>query len=140
MGVYNTLLSLPWSFKFIFGMMSDAVPIFSYRRKSWYIIGWLVYVAYSVHIYLVGSPSAMDMIFSTYMMTCAFLLCNVCMDTIVVERARLEPEAIKGTLQTAGYTINGFGSVLGSILGMILYNTPTWASSFLGDPPLTAGR
>lgn len=35
---YTALLGIPWSLKFIFGIISDAFPILKYRRKSYFII------------------------------------------------------------------------------------------------------
>jgi len=43
--VLGTLISLPWSFKLLYGMLSDCVPIFGQRRKPYFIIGWCIYVA-----------------------------------------------------------------------------------------------
>ncbi|KAF0698942.1 Aste57867_10464 [Aphanomyces stellatus] len=39
---YSVLVTLGWSFKVFFGMLSDCVPIFGYRRKSWILIGWAI--------------------------------------------------------------------------------------------------
>ncbi|KAH9157598.1 hypothetical protein LEN26_003175, partial [Aphanomyces euteiches] len=39
---YGQLVTLGWSFKVFFGMLSDCFPIFGYRRKSWMLIGWTV--------------------------------------------------------------------------------------------------
>ncbi|KAF0712446.1 hypothetical protein As57867_004817, partial [Aphanomyces stellatus] len=39
---YGTLVTLGWSFKVVFGMLSDCFPIFGYRRKSWILIGWTI--------------------------------------------------------------------------------------------------
>ncbi|ETV80544.1 hypothetical protein H257_06799, partial [Aphanomyces astaci] len=39
---YGVLVSMGWSFKVVFGMLSDCVPIFGYRRKSWMVLGWSV--------------------------------------------------------------------------------------------------
>ena len=41
--VYATsgvIMTLPWSFKFFFGMVNDCVPILGYRRKPYMCIGW----------------------------------------------------------------------------------------------------
>ena len=41
--VYSTagvIMSMPWSFKFLFGLLSDCVPMFGYRRKPYMCIGW----------------------------------------------------------------------------------------------------
>ncbi|OQR93631.1 Folate-Biopterin Transporter (FBT) Family [Achlya hypogyna] len=39
---YGVLVTTGWSFKVFFGMLSDCMPIFGYRRKSWMLIGWSV--------------------------------------------------------------------------------------------------
>lgn len=41
--IYSTALvitSLPWSFKFAFGILNDTVPLFGLRRKPYMVIGW----------------------------------------------------------------------------------------------------
>ncbi|EQC29116.1 hypothetical protein SDRG_13147 [Saprolegnia diclina VS20] len=37
---YSVLVALGWSFKVFFGMLSDCVPIFGYRRKPYMLLGW----------------------------------------------------------------------------------------------------
>ena len=44
---YATLISLPWSLKFVFGLISDMNPIAGYRRKSWLLLGWLAFSGFS---------------------------------------------------------------------------------------------
>jgi hypothetical protein len=36
----SVLLNLPWSFKVVYGILSDCFPIFGYRRRPFMIIGW----------------------------------------------------------------------------------------------------
>lgn len=36
----SVISSLPWSFKFFFGLINDTVPIFGLRRKPYMMIGW----------------------------------------------------------------------------------------------------
>jgi hypothetical protein len=36
----STLVVLPWSFKALYGIMSDCFPIFGYRRRPYMLIGW----------------------------------------------------------------------------------------------------
>lgn len=38
----RVLLSLPWSFKVIIGIVSDCFPIFHSRRRAYMILGWLI--------------------------------------------------------------------------------------------------
>ncbi|EQC37799.1 hypothetical protein SDRG_04823 [Saprolegnia diclina VS20] len=39
---YGVLVTLGWSFKVFYGMLSDCVPVFGYRRKPWMVLGWAV--------------------------------------------------------------------------------------------------
>jgi hypothetical protein len=38
----STLVALPWSFKFFYGILSDCLPIFGYRRRPYMVIGWTI--------------------------------------------------------------------------------------------------
>ncbi|TMW59234.1 hypothetical protein Poli38472_007379 [Pythium oligandrum] len=38
----NVLLTMPWSFKVVYGILSDCFPIFGYRRRPFMMIGWSV--------------------------------------------------------------------------------------------------
>ncbi|KAJ0398691.1 hypothetical protein P43SY_006269 [Pythium insidiosum] len=38
----EVLLNMPWSFKVVYGILSDCFPIFGYRRRPFMIIGWSV--------------------------------------------------------------------------------------------------
>jgi hypothetical protein len=123
---YTALIGIPWSFKFIFGMVSDGVPILKYKRKSWLTIGWLGFVTVNFILSSDESPSVTTTIGLMFLMTCLYLQADVCDDTLAVERSRFESEERKGSLQTSAYTLRGFGTVIGSLLGATLYNTSFW--------------
>jgi MFS family permease len=123
---YNALISIPWSLKFIFGMTSDGVPILRYRRKSWFFIGWMGFVIVNLALAFTGAPGVNMTIGMMFFMTCLYLLADVCTDTMAVERSRFENETIKGSLQTSCYTIRSFGTIIGALMGALLYNTMTW--------------
>ncbi|KAJ0395455.1 hypothetical protein ATCC90586_007921 [Pythium insidiosum] len=38
----STLVQLPWSFKVFYGMLSDCLPLYGYRRRPYMVIGWTV--------------------------------------------------------------------------------------------------
>lgn len=44
-----TLGALPWSFKLVYGFISDNFPIGGKRRKPYFIIGWAVYVMVNLY-------------------------------------------------------------------------------------------
>lgn len=75
---YTTLISLPWCLKFLFGMLSDGNPILQYRRKSWLLIGWLLYIGTSFFMSFFSSPNFTGVTVSMFFMTCSYLLADVC--------------------------------------------------------------
>lgn len=123
---YSALIGIPWSLKFIFGMISDGTPILRYRRKSWFLLGWSGFIIVNFLLASSGAPSVNTTIGLTFTMTCFYLLADVCTDTMAVERSRFEPHIIRGCLQTSAYTIRSFGTIVGSLLGAMLYNTRIW--------------
>ncbi|ETN14029.1 hypothetical protein PPTG_08684 [Phytophthora nicotianae INRA-310] len=38
----QTLVVLPWSFKCFYGILSDCVPLWGFRRRPWMVIGWII--------------------------------------------------------------------------------------------------
>jgi MFS family permease len=123
---YSTLVSLPWSLKFLFGVLSDGVPILGYRRKSWMIIAWLLYVCAAFYLAATGGPDFITTAVLMFLLTCSYLLADVCHDALCVERSRLEFEEIKGLYQTGAYSIRSYGAVIGAVLGAILFNVEYW--------------
>nr|CCA22349.1 FolateBiopterin Transporter (FBT) Family putative [Albugo laibachii Nc14] len=41
----RSLLTLPWSFKAFYGILTDCFPIFGYRRRPYIAIGWSICIA-----------------------------------------------------------------------------------------------
>jgi MFS family permease len=123
---FFTLVYLPWSLKFIFGLISDGIAILGYRRKSWMIIGWIIYVTFSIWLFVLGEPSITYIVSLTFFLSCAYLFSDVCTDTLCIERSRYEPDDIRGSFQTSGYTIRAFGCLIGALMGSFLYNTDSW--------------
>jgi hypothetical protein len=123
---YTALIGIPWSFKFIFGMISDGVPILKYKRKSWFTIGWLGFVTVNFILASDDGPGVATTILLMFLMTCLYLQADVCTDTLCVEKSRFESAERRGSLQTSAYTIRYFGTVIGSLAGALLYNTSSW--------------
>lgn len=124
---FSTLAILPWALKFLFGVLSDTTPILKYRRKSWLLLGWITYILLGVYMSFQEQPSILTTTLIFFLSTCCYLLSDVCTDTLCVERGLVfESRYNKGTLQTSGYTSRAFGSVVGAMLGSLLYNTHTW--------------
>ena len=55
----SSLKSLPSTFKLVFGFISDNVPLFGYRRKSYMLLGWAI-TSLSMFLLLFFSDLSMD--------------------------------------------------------------------------------
>ncbi len=123
---FTTLIGLPWSFKFLLGALSDCMPIAGSRRNSWFFLGWIVYVLACFYLAVLGEPGLVQVSLMSFISTCAYIMSDVCADASNVEKAKHETEAIKGAIQASSYSIRSLGSVLGAILGSILFNKAEW--------------
>ncbi|NER00438.1 MAG: folate/biopterin family MFS transporter [Cyanothece sp. SIO2G6] len=110
---------LPWTIKPVFGFISDGLPIARYRRRPYLVlagllgtIAWLamatvVQDARAVTVAIVASGTATAM-------------SDVIVDSIVVERVRLESQAVTGSLQSLCWSASAVGGIIAAYLGGIL--------------------
>ena len=119
---YSAATYLPWCLKIFFGLQSDLVPLFGMHRRSYYAIGWIVFVVSNIWLMLMGTPSAMAVILLSFVQTMGALLSDTVADAIVLECSKFESAADKGRLRTHGYLVRQVGSTLGSLMGALLYN------------------
>lgn len=107
--------AIPWIIKPLYGMLSDSVPIWGTRRKSYLLIfsaiSALAYIALSV-------PGLVDTyegaLVALVVASFGIAFCDVVIDGKVVEAARTEREDMAGNLQTLSWLSLSIGSVLGS--------------------------
>jgi len=84
MAAYLSIVHLPWSFKILYGLISDNVPIAGTRRKSYLIImGFVQFLAlFSVYSFDFEEPIAIAVLLALASMSEAFV--NVVSDAIMV--------------------------------------------------------
>ncbi|CAH0477551.1 unnamed protein product [Peronospora belbahrii] len=110
--VIECLLSIPTTFSFFFGLMSDILPIGRYRRKSYMITGALLSCCMCMGLMILSAT--VDVYKSTedqrsyyivyYMAliigaTCGTMLSKIATDARVIELSQREPLTTRGTLQ-----------------------------------------
>ncbi|CAM9557773.1 unnamed protein product [Ascophyllum nodosum] len=129
LNVVMTLAGLPWSFKLVYGFISDNFPIGGMRRKPYFIAGWTVYVLMNFITATQEKPSLQLLACYSLVSTMGFMMSDVATDAILVERSKHEPRETRGSMQATGYTVRFLGSLLGSSLGMVLNTDTTCALS-----------
>jgi hypothetical protein len=123
---YVALNLLPWAVKFLFGLLIDLNPIFGYRRKSWLVVGWSSYIVINFILAMSQSPTISTTIMCSFLLSMSYLLADVCVDALVVERSRFESRNMAGSVQANCYTCRYFGSVIGAIIGSFSYGSNYW--------------
>lgn len=125
--VVNGLQFLPWALKIFCGFLTDSVPIFGLRRKPYFILGWLLFSICNFVLASFIEPPITILALFVFLMTLSFVQADVCTDAMIVERSKLyEHIGNRGHLQAAGYITRFFGSIIGALLGAILYNKSSW--------------
>ncbi|MDH6060962.1 folate/biopterin family MFS transporter [Chrysosporum bergii ANA360D] len=114
------IATLPWIIKPVFGFISDGLPIFGYRRRPYLIISGILGA--------ISWISLATIVHSGWSATLAIALgclsvaaSDVIVDSLVVERARVESQATVGSLQSLCWGASAFGGLLTAYLsGMLL--------------------
>mmetsp|Transcript_14458 Transcript_14458/g.29723 ORF Transcript_14458/g.29723 Transcript_14458/m.29723 type:complete len:549 (+) Transcript_14458:1-1647(+) len=121
------LRGLPASFKLIYGFISDGNLLFGYRRKSYMFLGWglasLTMVLLFLNIKANGKPSIDFLSIIYFLFGFGFWYADVMADSVVAEKAKLEPEGSRGSLQSTCYALRFFALMLFAPISTALYPT-----------------
>jgi len=126
------LRDLPASLKLAFGFLSDNFPLLGYRRKSYMFLGWSV-SSFSILALLLFSdlrleannlqqPSIPFLSFTLLMSGIGYWFADVMADSLVAEKAKLEPEGTRGHLQSTCYACRFFGLMIAAPCSTIIYS------------------
>lgn len=144
----DTLLMFAWYFKFVFGIISDCVPVCGYRRKPYIIGGWCcVGVIMSIMALqpvvlphqlfksgpIVNADSAADSpkyVIPLMLVTIGYLFADVSCDGLMVEFAQREFEHMRGRAQLTVYGVRFLGELSGTLLVALGLNSPLFNGRF----------
>jgi len=103
--------ALPWVIKPVFGLISDSVPLFGFRRRSYLVLsGVLGCGAWLSLGTWVQTPAQATL--AIVAASIAIALSDVIVDSLVVERARQESATEMGTLQSLSWAATALGGIL----------------------------
>lgn len=113
------VVSLPWVIKPVFGFLSDSLPIFGYRRRSYLLISSILgcgaWAAMGTVVH-----SALAATVTITLCSLAIAVSDVIVDSIVVERIRDEPQADTGSLQALCWATTALGGLVTAYLSGFL--------------------
>ena len=115
--VVMSISSLPWLVKPLWGFISDTVPLFGYKRKSYLclmgVVGCVAWSTLSQGVSVVDNRWTASFLFAVGSLSIAFS--DVLIDSIVVERAReSEDNSTTGSLQSLCWGMVAFGGIASS--------------------------
>ena len=82
-------MTVPWSFKLCYGFLSDTYALFGYRRKSYLLLGYVLYALSMSALAYIGSPSVVELAAFLFIGTTGIIMSDVSADTIIVERSKV---------------------------------------------------
>lgn len=110
---------LPWVIKPLFGFLSDSLPLFGYRRRSYLILsGLLGMLSWALLATVVHTAWAATAAIALGSLSIA--VGDVIVDSLVVERARQESMSDAGSLQSLCWGTSAAGGVLTAYLSGLL--------------------
>ncbi|RLO07666.1 hypothetical protein DYB28_008596 [Aphanomyces astaci] len=141
------LMSLGWSFKVVYGMLSDCFPIMGYSRKPYILLGYTLTSLCFIVIALkpagdaVGANSSPDDVKATQShgsllaLLCAvacfcYIMADVACDAMVVEYAQREPDNVRGRLQSSAYATRYIFNALITAVSGFLLNSKRYGGTF----------
>ncbi|XP_044497861.1 folate-biopterin transporter 1, chloroplastic-like isoform X2 [Mangifera indica] len=111
--VISGFSALPWLVKPLYGFISDSLPLFGYRRRSYLVLsGLLGAISWSLMATLVDSKYSAALSILLGSVSVAFS--DVVVDSMVVERARGESQSVSGSLQSLCWGSSAFGGIVSS--------------------------
>ncbi|CAH8264443.1 unnamed protein product [Arabidopsis lyrata] len=111
--VITGLSSLPWLVKPLYGFISDSVPLFGYRRRSYLVLSGLL-GAFSWSLMAAFVDSKYSAAFCILLGSLSVAFSDVVVDSMVVERARGESQSVSGSLQSLCWGSSAFGGIVSS--------------------------
>jgi folate/biopterin transporter len=105
------VVAIPWVIKPLFGFISDSLPLFGYRRRSYLVLSGLLGTAAWMAMATVVE-TAWQATAAIALASLAIAVSDVIVDSLVVERARVESQSDAGSLQSLCWGATAIGGLL----------------------------
>jgi MFS-type transporter involved in bile tolerance (Atg22 family) len=92
MAMYTSLITLPWSFKILYGLITDNVKLCGLKRKPYLIIFGLVQTAAMFTLFFAEFDDALTVALFLMLASLSNAFSNVVVDAILIVQARRDPE------------------------------------------------
>ena len=104
------ITAFPWVIKPVYGFLTDGLPIFGYRRKPYLILAGVLGSSAWLSLATVVNTPTQAVVAST-VASLGVAISDVVVDSLVVERARDDPTASSGALQSLCWSCQALGGL-----------------------------
>lgn len=130
---------VPWLIKPVYGLLSDFVPLFGRRRKSYFVLASLLASGAGVSLALTAKPSYWQLAGLFTAMGVGLAFTDVLTDALMVEHG--QPRGLTGAYQAVQWASVAGASILVGVAGGLFAAARGLRSAFLFEAwfPLAAG-
>ena len=119
------VVMLFWSYKIVFGFLSDCFPIYGYKRKPYITIGWLFCACVLLSLAHQGNDvDARQIVIMLSLANMGYVWADVAADGFMVWVAHREPIEKRGKMQTLVYSVSKLGQIAINILILLGFSGP----------------
>lgn len=120
--VISGVSAVPWLIKPLYGFISDGLPLFGYRRRSYLVLcGLLGAAAWAAMALFVDNKYGAMIAILLSSLSVAFS--DVVVDSMAVERARGEPQGTSGSIQSLCWGSSATGGIVSAYFSGSLIET-----------------
>lgn len=116
---YLAILTIPWTLKPLYGLLSDFVPLAGYRRKSWLLLANLL--AALGFLWLTGLTAPATIVTALLLTALGTAASDVIIDALMVENGR--ETGLTATFQSVQWLWISAASIVSALLGGFLAET-----------------
>jgi len=112
---FGTIILVPWVIKPVYGMISDAFPIFGRRRKSYFVLTCSLATLAALGLWLQGEPTYWSMAVLLVVVGIGIAFTDVLTDAMMVENGK--PLGLTGAFQSVQWTAISVATLLVGLVG-----------------------
>ena len=116
----NAIMTLAWTPKLFYGIISDTFPILGTRKKSYIMLMGFLQFASAWTIAMVKFENPIYVCMLGFFMNLASAFMDVVVDGLMVMQARRDQTNGSQNLQTYSWQLLGFGGIIGGLLGGVI--------------------
>jgi MFS family permease len=114
-GTFGTIILVPWVIKPVYGMISDAFPLFRLRRKSYFLLTSALATLAGIGLGLLGAPTYWSIAGLLLVMGLGIAFTDVLTDAMMVENGK--PLGLTGAFQSVQWSAINVATLLVGLIG-----------------------